>query len=128
MGHTRNSTDSQLAARKKQIETAKVEYEQERERRSKDDRQSEDRLREDHDLERARRSWHEEKPPNTTSFIEKRVQEIKPPKAALASQGQTSAGLSRLHSKLEGQIQRLQRHTEELRSNLHGTPGSDMRD
>merc|ERR1712039_65254 len=38
----------------------------------------------------------------------------------LSQQGRSSAGLSALHDKLESHIQRLQQHTEELRSSLQG--------
>jgi len=39
----------------------------------------------------------------------------------IPDQGRGSMGLSNLHMKLESHIQRLQRHTEELRSSLHST-------
>merc|ERR1711971_675664 len=45
-------------------------------------------------------------------------------KSFLAQQSCSSAGLSNLHNKLENHIQRLQRHTEELRTNLHDASGA----
>jgi len=40
---------------------------------------------------------------------------------SISEQGRSSMGLSNLHMKLESHIQRLQRHTEELRSSLHSS-------
>jgi hypothetical protein len=42
-------------------------------------------------------------------------------KNLIPDQGRSSMGLSNLHMKLESHIQRLQRHTEELRSSLHSS-------
>merc|ERR1719324_1235734 len=43
-------------------------------------------------------------------------------KSFLYEQNSTSSGLTNLHNKLETHIQRLQRHTEDLRRDIHTSP------
>lgn len=45
-------------------------------------------------------------------------------RSTLTHQGRGSVGLTKLHSKLEGHIQRLQRHTDQLRNSLQSTHGT----
>merc|ERR1740121_2474174 len=73
------------------------------------------------DLDRSRR----ESPAATGRVRERSAhRESDQSHGVLAEPGRSANGLSQLHTKLEGHIQRLQRHTDQLRSNLHGTRGT----
>mmetsp|Transcript_173127 Transcript_173127/g.555117 ORF Transcript_173127/g.555117 Transcript_173127/m.555117 type:complete len:986 (+) Transcript_173127:38-2995(+) len=43
-------------------------------------------------------------------------------RSLLTQQGRSSTGLSKLHNRLEGHIQRLQQHTDDLRHSIHSSP------